>query len=71
MRKIATQLEFAKGVPPIEIVSENRWLIRSGNVTHMQQRNDEIKLTFGKRFTKVTLHLFLFNDYLFVTKQKR
>ncbi|EFA09747.2 uncharacterized protein Exn [Tribolium castaneum] len=70
MKKIVTQLEFAKGVPPIEIVSDNRWLIRSGTVTHMQQRNDEIKLTFGKRFTKVTLHLFLFNDYLFVTKPK-
>ncbi|XP_044260068.1 uncharacterized protein LOC123008342 [Tribolium madens] len=70
MKKIVTQLDFAKGVPPIEIVSENRWLIRSGTVTHMQQRTDEIKLTFGKRFTKVTLHLFLFNDYLFVTKPK-
>lgn len=71
MKKIVTQLEFAKGVPPVEILTEDRWLIRSGTVTHMQQRTDEIKLTFGKRFSKVTLHLFLFNDLLFITKPKR
>ncbi|KAH0819327.1 hypothetical protein GEV33_003464 [Tenebrio molitor] len=71
MRKIITQLEFGKGVPPVEIISEGRWLIRSGSVTHMQQRSDEIKLTFGKRFVKITLHLFLFNDLLIVTKPKR
>jgi neuronal guanine nucleotide exchange factor len=70
MRKIITQLEFGKGVPPVEIISEGRWLIRSGSVTHMQQRSDEIKLTFGKRFVKITLHLFLFNDLLIVTKPK-
>ena len=71
MKKIVTQLEFAKGVPPIEIISENRWLIRSGMVTHMQQRTDEIKLTFGKRFAKINLYLILFNDLLLVTKPKR
>ncbi|KAJ3642091.1 hypothetical protein Zmor_024907 [Zophobas morio] len=70
MKKIVTQLEFAKGVPPIEIISENRWLIRSGMVTHMQQRTDEIKLTFGKRFAKINLYLILFNDLLLVTKPK-
>ncbi|RZC38474.1 uncharacterized protein BDFB_001401, partial [Asbolus verrucosus] len=70
MKKIVTQLEFAKGVPPVEIVAEHRWLIRSGTVTHMQQRSEEIKLTFGKRFVKAILHLFLFNDFLFVTKPK-
>lgn len=71
MKKISGQLEFAKGVKPISIVDPNRWLIRSGVVTHMMARTDETKLTFGKRFNKVPLHLFLFNDMLFVTKLKK
>lgn len=71
LKMISTQLEFPKGVQPIEIVLPNRWLIRSGSVIHMQQRTDETKLTFGKRFTKSQLHIFLFNDMLFVTKSKR
>lgn len=71
LKKIATQLEFPKGVQPIEIVLQNRWLIRSGSVIHMQQRTDETKLTFGKRFTKSQLNMFLFNDILLVTKAKR
>lgn len=70
MRKISAQLEFGKGVPPIEVVSEMRWLIKSGQVTHMVARSDEMKLTFGKRFTKSALNLFLFNDLLLVTKPK-
>ncbi|CAH0556152.1 unnamed protein product [Brassicogethes aeneus] len=70
MKKIASQLEFAKGVRPIKVFESGRWLVRSGNVTHMQPRNDDSKLTFGKRFNKVPLNLFLFNDILFVCKTK-
>lgn len=71
MRKIASQLEFGKGVKPISIILTSRYLVRSGALTHMSLRNDETILTFGKRFTKSTLHLFLFNDLLLVTKFKR
>lgn len=71
MKKIASQLEFGKGVKPISIISNSRYLVRSGALTHMSLRNDDTILTFGKRFSKSTLYLFLFNDLLFVTKYKR
>lgn len=74
MKKLASQLEFAKTVQPFDIVSTNdqRWLVRSGALTHMTLRTDEtILTTFGKRFNKTQLHLFLFNDLLVVAKSKR
>lgn len=73
MKKIASQLEFAKNVTPFDIINnDSRWLVRSGSLTHMTLRTDEtILTTFGKRFNKITLHLFLFNDLLLVTKPKR
>ncbi|CAH0718777.1 unnamed protein product, partial [Brenthis ino] len=47
-----------------------RWLVRSGEMTHLLWKTDELKLTFGKKFHKVPLHLFLFNDHLVITKKK-
>ncbi|XP_013182126.1 PREDICTED: ephexin-1-like [Papilio xuthus] len=47
-----------------------RWLVRSGEMTQLIWKADELKLTFGKKFHKVPLHLFLFNDLLVVTKKK-
>ncbi|CAH2086843.1 unnamed protein product [Euphydryas editha] len=47
-----------------------RWLVRSGEMTQLLWKNDELKLTFGKKFHKVPLHLFLFNDHLVITKKK-
>ncbi|XP_038215325.1 uncharacterized protein LOC119834879 [Zerene cesonia] len=47
-----------------------RWLVRSGEMTHLVWKTDELKLTFGKKFQKVPLHLFLFNDHLVITKKK-
>ncbi|XP_050664230.1 uncharacterized protein LOC126964417 isoform X3 [Leptidea sinapis] len=47
-----------------------RWLVRSGEMTQMVWKTDELKLTFGKKFHKVPLHLFLFNDHLVITKKK-
>ncbi|CAG5011630.1 unnamed protein product [Parnassius apollo] len=47
-----------------------RWLVRSGEVTHLIWKADELKLTFGKKFHKVQLYLFLFNDLLVITKKK-
>lgn len=72
MKRLASQLEFARHVTPFEIVNGDRWLVRSGLLTHMVLRTDEtILTTFGKRFNKVPLHLFLFNDILVVAKTKR
>lgn len=71
MEKIASQLEFPKGVPPFEVVMHSRWLVRSGPLTWMQNRGEDVKLTFGKRFSKVPLYLFLFNDMLVITKCKK
>nr|CAH7746145.1 unnamed protein product [Callosobruchus chinensis] len=70
MEKIANTLEFSKTAPPINIVKENRWLLRSGTVTCFQPRSEDTRMTFGKRFTKFTLYLYLFNDLLLVTKKK-
>lgn len=47
-----------------------RWLVRSGEMTQLIWKSDELKLTFGKKFTKIPLHLFLFNDLLVITKKK-
>nr|XP_026501496.1 uncharacterized protein LOC113404726 isoform X4 [Vanessa tameamea] len=47
-----------------------RWLVRSGEMTQLLWKNDELKLTFGKKFHKIPLHLFLFNDHLVITKKK-
>ncbi|XP_022819365.1 ephexin-1-like isoform X2 [Spodoptera litura] len=47
-----------------------RWLVRSGEMTQLIWKSDELKLTFGKKFHKVPLHLFLFNDLLVIAKKK-
>ncbi|KAG6448704.1 uncharacterized protein LOC115442575 isoform X2 [Manduca sexta] len=47
-----------------------RWLVRSGEMTQLVWKNDESKLTFGKKFHKIPLHVFLFNDLLVITKKK-
>ncbi|XP_041977510.1 uncharacterized protein LOC121731895 isoform X2 [Aricia agestis] len=47
-----------------------RWLVRSGEMTQLVWKTDELKLTFGKKFHKTPLHLFLFNDHLVITKKK-
>lgn len=70
MRKLQNQIEFSKNIKPIKLLEESRWLIRSGQINQMQTRGDDAKLTFGKRFTKISLFLFLFNDILLVTKCK-
>ncbi|XP_073944417.1 ephexin isoform X3 [Choristoneura fumiferana] len=47
-----------------------RWLVRSGEATQLVWKTDESKLTFGRKFHKTPLHLFLFNDLLVITKKK-
>ncbi|KAF5272139.1 hypothetical protein FQA39_LY01221 [Lamprigera yunnana] len=68
VKKIADQIEFPRGIPHIKLTSGSRWLVRSGPLIQMLARADDAKLTFGKRFIKVPLHLFLFNDLLLITK---
>lgn len=70
MQKIQSQIEFDKNIKPIPLIKDSRWLVRSGQVTQMLNRGDDVKLTFGKRFTKVPLMLFLFNDILLICKTK-
>jgi hypothetical protein len=45
--------------------------VRSGEMTQLIWKTDEMKLTFGRKFQKVPLYLFLFNDLLVITKKKR
>lgn len=47
-----------------------RWLVRSGEMTQLVWKSDELKLTFGKKYNKIPLYLFLFNDLLVITKKK-
>ncbi|KAJ8970097.1 hypothetical protein NQ314_001387 [Rhamnusium bicolor] len=70
LQNIFRNLEFAKDIVPVNIVLPNRWLVRSGAVTNIQPKNDDSKMTFGKRFNKVQLYLYLFNDLFLVTKEK-
>lgn len=68
---LSRQLEFPKEIKPIPIISSTRWLVRCGEVTQLLCRGEDVRLTFGKRFSKITLHLYLFTDLLVVTKKKR
>ncbi|CAG2054889.1 unnamed protein product, partial [Timema podura] len=64
------QLEFSREVKAVPIISSSRWLIKKGEVTHIVWRGDEGKLTFGKKFSKAGIYVFLFTDMLIVTKKK-
>ncbi|XP_074031273.1 ephexin isoform X2 [Leptinotarsa decemlineata] len=70
LKRISHSLDFAKALPAIDIQKPERWLIKSGQVTSFQPRNGDTQMTLGKRFNKVPLHLFLFNDLFIVTKKK-
>ncbi|CAH1969333.1 unnamed protein product [Acanthoscelides obtectus] len=70
IQKIANTLDFSKSAPPVNIVKENRWLVLSGRMTCFQPKSEDTRMTFGKRFTKFNLYLYLFNDLLVVTKEK-
>lgn len=67
---LSQQLEFPREIRGIPIITGQRFLVKSGQVTQLVNR-EENKLTFGKKFSKVNLTLFLFTDLLVVTKKKR
>lgn len=69
MMLLSRQLEFPQSVKPVPIISSARWLVKSGPVTQLVWRNDDAKLTFGRKVTKINVHLFLFTDILVITKR--
>lgn len=78
MQYISRQIEFPSDISPLPIVpmgipapnSRRRALVRKGELTHLIWRGDDGKLTFGKKFTKSAVYIFLFTDLLVLTKRK-
>lgn len=68
MKTIVQRIDFGGIKPSFNLMSEGRWLIKSGPVTQMLARGDDGKLTFGKKLIKKPLFLFLFNDLFIVSK---
>lgn len=67
---LSRQLDFRE-VKVIPLLSASRWLVKKGELTRLTWRENDVKLTFGKRISKCTLYFFLFTDLLVVTKKKR
>ncbi|KAL7293794.1 hypothetical protein TKK_0012856 [Trichogramma kaykai] len=65
---LSRKLEYSDKIAPLSLM--DRELIRSGTVIHLSIKSDDKKLTFGKKFHKTPLMLFLLTDYLLVTKLK-
>lgn len=70
MQTIVHRIEFGSNKPKFDLMSEGRWLIKSGPVTQMLARGDDGKLTFGRKLIKKSLFLFLFNDLFIVSKRQ-
>lgn len=66
---LSRQLDFRE-VKVIPLLSASRWLVKKGELTRLTWRENDGKLTFGKRISKCTLYFFLFTDLLVVTKKK-
>lgn len=69
MLVLSGQLEFKGDVKAVPLISSSRWLVRSGELTQLVMR-DEAKLTFGRKFGKVQVCIFLFTDILIIAKRK-
>ncbi|XP_037939998.1 rho guanine nucleotide exchange factor 19 [Teleopsis dalmanni] len=78
IERISRQLEFpttirALAIAPVGVPapgSKPRFLVKKGELTHLIWRGDDIKLTFGKKFSKSIIYAFLFSDLLVLTKRK-
>lgn len=69
MYDVCRKLEYSSKVKPIML--RGKQLVRSGSLVQLSTKSDtEYKLTFGKKFIKTPLHLWLLTDYLLVTKKK-
>lgn len=79
-------IDLTPNSPPINTEDDSsssvkRWLVRSGDLTQLVARGGKSsaddgsipvpKLTFGKRFTKLSITLFLFEDVLVVSRKKK
>ncbi|EDV96571.1 rho guanine nucleotide exchange factor 5 isoform X2 [Drosophila grimshawi] len=78
LERISRQLEFpshirALAIEPVGVPKQGvkpRFLVKRGELTHLMWRGDDAKLTFGKRFTKSSIYVFLFSDLLVLCKRK-
>ncbi len=72
MLLLEQQLKFRGDVKLFPLCSASRWLVKRGDVVRLYwKENAEAKLTFGRRVSKQTYNLLLFNDILVVAKKKR
>lgn len=78
MEIISRQIEFPQNIRPLAILPVGvhvpgtfpRSLVRRGELTHLIWRGDDGKLTFGKKFIKTGIYVFLFTDLLVLTKKR-
>lgn len=79
MEMLSRQIEFPSSIRPLAILpvgvqasvsSIPRSIIRRGELTHLIWRGDDGKLTFGKKFTKSSIYIFLFTDLIVLAKKR-
>lgn len=79
MEILSRQIEFPPTIRPLAILpvgvkatpsTKPRALIKRGELTHLLWRGDDGKLTFGRKFTKVSTYVFLFTDLIVFTKKR-
>lgn len=78
IEKISRQIEFPSNIRSLAIAPvgvsapgrKPRFLVKKGELIHLIWRGDDAKLTFGKKFVKCNIFLFLFTDLLVLTKKK-
>jgi neuronal guanine nucleotide exchange factor len=80
METLSKQIEFLPGIMPFPLIPFNtngknrlvRALVRRGELVHIIYKNEDAKLTFGKKATmKKNIYCFLFTDIMLLTKKKR
>lgn len=79
MEVLSRKIEFPPTIRPLAILpvgvkatpsTKPRALIKRGELTHLMWRGDDGKLTFGKKFSKVGIYVFLFTDLIVFTKKR-
>ena len=64
-------LLVSRQVPWLYLVTPSRWLVRQATVNRLCWRESNEKITWGRKVSKVRIHLLLFTDLLLVCKKKR
>ena len=79
MELLSRQIEFLPTIRPLAIRpvgikpspgTKPRAIVKRGEMTHLIWRGEDGKLTFGKKFTKVNIYVFLFTDLMVLTKKR-